>query len=202
MRTLVSVAKPQPLWFIDALAYVHVGGEETDGRFAIVEGFARAGSMPPLHVHQREDEVFHVLEGRLTLFLPGEEIQLDAGATVRAPQGVPHTYRVESETARWLVFCQPAGFDAFVRAVSTPAASRSCRLPTSSTTWARSRPRRPRRESSCSGPPAPSPRAASTTDHRRERPAPRVGRSPLRAYRPMAAWSRSRLAAGHRVFES
>ena len=28
--------------------------------------------MPPLHVHQREDEVFHVVEGQLTVFLPGE----------------------------------------------------------------------------------------------------------------------------------
>jgi len=77
--------------------------------------------MPPLHVHHPEDEVFHVLEGRMTLHLPGETIELEAGSTLLAPKGVPHTYRVESETARWLVVCEPAGFDSFVRAVSRPA---------------------------------------------------------------------------------
>jgi hypothetical protein len=36
---------------------------------------------------------------------------------------VPNTYRVESRSARWLVFCAPAQFDGFVRAVSEPAAA-------------------------------------------------------------------------------
>jgi quercetin dioxygenase-like cupin family protein len=121
LSTLVTPVKPQPLWFIDTLAYVHVGGEETDGGYTVVEGLAPAGNMPPLHVHRREDELFHVIEGRLTLFLPGEQIALCAGDTIRAPQDVPHTYRVESDTARWLVICQPAGFDEFVRAVSEAA---------------------------------------------------------------------------------
>lgn len=80
--------------------------------------------MPPLHVHEREDEVFHIVEGRLSLFLPGEQVELNAGDTLRAPRGIPHTYRVESDTCRWLVFCQPAGFEEFVRELSGPAPSR------------------------------------------------------------------------------
>jgi hypothetical protein len=79
--------------------------------------------MPPLHVHHGEDEVFHLIDGQVALFLPGTEVTLAAGETFRAPQGIPHTYRVESPTARWLVFCAPARFDAFVRAVSEPAAA-------------------------------------------------------------------------------
>jgi hypothetical protein len=43
------------------------------------------------------------------------------GDTLRAPRGIPHNYRVESETARWLVFCEPAGFEEFVREVSESA---------------------------------------------------------------------------------
>jgi hypothetical protein len=34
---------------------------------------------------------------------------------------VPHSYRVESEEARWLVINTPAGFDAFVREAAEPA---------------------------------------------------------------------------------
>jgi quercetin dioxygenase-like cupin family protein len=100
---------------------VHVSGETTRGRYALVEIAGRAGDMPPLHVHHREDEVFHVLEGRLALHLPGEHAELGAGDTFVAPLGIPHAYRVESETARWLVLCAPAGFDAFVRDASETA---------------------------------------------------------------------------------
>jgi quercetin dioxygenase-like cupin family protein len=118
-----TAQRSTPLWFIDGLVRIHVSGEETDGRYAVLEVLVPEGDMPPLHVHHEEDEVFHVVEGQVTLFLPGQEVALTAGDTFRAPQGVPHTYRVESETARWLVFCAPARFDAFVRAVSEPASS-------------------------------------------------------------------------------
>ena len=59
----------------------------------------------------------------MTLHLPGESIELSKGGTLLAPQGIPHAYRVESETARLLVVCQPGGFDTFVRAISQPAPS-------------------------------------------------------------------------------
>ena len=111
----------ESLWFIDNLARVHVRGADTQGRHALVEVGGRRGDMPPLHVHHREDEVFYVLEGTLTLHLPGRSVELRAGSAVTAPRGVPHTYRVESETARWLAFCEPAGFDALVLETSVPA---------------------------------------------------------------------------------
>jgi quercetin dioxygenase-like cupin family protein len=100
----------EPLWFIDGLVHIHVSGEETDGQYSLLENHVPQGDMPPLHVHHEEDEV-----------LPGREIRLAAGETFRAPRGIPHTYRVESPTARLLVFCSPARFDGFVRAVSEPA---------------------------------------------------------------------------------
>jgi hypothetical protein len=37
-----------------------------------------------------------------------------------APRGVPHVYRVESETARWLGIATPARFDDFVREAGEP----------------------------------------------------------------------------------
>ena len=77
--------------------------------------------MPPLHAHHDEDELFHVLDGEVTLLLPGREVRLATGESFRAPRGIPHTYRVSSATARLLVSCFPARFDGFVRAVSDPA---------------------------------------------------------------------------------
>lgn len=116
-----AAQRATPLWFIDGLVRIRVSGEETEGRYSVLEVHTPEGDMPPLHVHHEEDEVFHVVEGDVILFVPGTEVSLTAGDTFRVPRGVPHTYRVESPTARWLVFCAPARFDAFVRAVSGPA---------------------------------------------------------------------------------
>lgn len=112
----------QQLWFIDNLAVVHVRGEETGGSWSLVQMEGRRGDMPPLHVHHTADEAFYVAEGRLTLFLAGgHEVPLSAGDCLLAPRGVPHAYRVESERARWLAICSPAGFERFVAAASVPA---------------------------------------------------------------------------------
>ena len=82
---------------------------------------ARRGDMPPLHVHRREDEVFYLLEGRVSLHLAGSSLEIGPGQAAFAPRDVPHVYGVESETARWLAIATPAGFDAFVREVGEPA---------------------------------------------------------------------------------
>jgi uncharacterized RmlC-like cupin family protein len=77
--------------------------------------------MPPLHVHNRDDETFYVLEGELSLFVGAERVSVGSGQAAFAPRGLPHSYRVESEEARWLVIATPAGFESFVREVSEPA---------------------------------------------------------------------------------
>jgi quercetin dioxygenase-like cupin family protein len=97
-----------PRWFIDNVARVHVGGAATGGRSALVEVEGTRGDMPALHVHHRNDETFYVLDGTLTLFQPGSQVVVEAGSAFCAGRGIPHVYRVESETARWLAFREPA----------------------------------------------------------------------------------------------
>jgi quercetin dioxygenase-like cupin family protein len=116
--------KRSPIWFIDNLVEVRVSGEETEGRCALVELVAPKGHMPPLHIHHGEDETFILLEGEITLYVGSEVVRLAPGGVALGPKGVPHTFRVESETARWLTVCTPAGFDRFVAAVGRPAPER------------------------------------------------------------------------------
>ena len=104
-------------WFTDTRMRVHVAEEGQ----SLVEAEARRGNMPPLHVHHRDDETFYCLGGRLSLITAGGTVELEAGEAAFAPRGVPHTYRVESEEARWLVATTDAGFGTFVRASSVPA---------------------------------------------------------------------------------
>jgi uncharacterized cupin superfamily protein len=94
-------------------------------RTIMIESELAHGEMPPLHVHA-EDESVHVFEGTLTIYVGEENFRLDAGETLVAPAGVPHTFRAESATARLLTMSRvdsAARYDDFLRAVTRPADS-------------------------------------------------------------------------------
>jgi mannose-6-phosphate isomerase-like protein (cupin superfamily) len=121
MATGVRLGRTQPLWFIDNLVYVHIDGDTSGGSFALLEMCGGRGDMPPLHVHERDDETFYVIDGELSLFVGEQQLILGASQAALAPRAVPHCYRVESEEARWLLITTPAGLDSFVREVAEPA---------------------------------------------------------------------------------
>lgn len=88
------------------------------------------GESPPLHRHEAEDEVFHILEGVIRFRVGDTETVARAGDTLVSPKGVPHTFRVESpEGAHCLVMTPGADFESFVREVSRPALSRDLPVP-------------------------------------------------------------------------
>lgn len=107
------------LEFLANEVVLHVPGAATGGTYCLAEFEGPRGDMPPLHVHRSVEEAFYVLDGVLSLFVGDESAELAAGDSLVAPRGTPHTYRVESDRARWLVVCSPAGFDDFVREVAS-----------------------------------------------------------------------------------
>lgn len=117
------------LWFLGTLAEVRLDGAATGGRSALIEVLFPRGAAPELHSHP-QDETFYLLEGELTVWLGDLDQPRLArpGAVVFAPAGVPHSFRVESETARVLVLSTPAGIEQFVRACSIPAPGRELPL--------------------------------------------------------------------------
>jgi quercetin dioxygenase-like cupin family protein len=121
MSTAVQLEQAQPLWFIDHLVHIRIDGQASAGTLALVEERGRRGDMPPLHVHHRDDESFYVIDGELSLFVAGEHLILGPGQAAHAPREVPHSYRVESDDARWLVITTPAGFDGFIREIAQAA---------------------------------------------------------------------------------
>src|SRR5437762_2218831 len=120
--TWSPLGEGQRRWFLGTLATIRVPGEAADGRFALIEFRFPQYASPPLHTHL-QDESYVVLEGRLTLRAGEQRFELDVGAAAVVPMGVPHTFRVESETARVLVLSTPAGLERMVRdgAVSASA---------------------------------------------------------------------------------
>jgi quercetin dioxygenase-like cupin family protein len=69
------------------------------------------GDEPPLHVHNNEDEWFYVLDGEVTFHVGGENHSGTVGAFVSFPRGIPHTFTIESPTARFLLMNTPGGFE-------------------------------------------------------------------------------------------
>jgi quercetin dioxygenase-like cupin family protein len=114
---------PQAYWLLGNLAIVHVGGDETEGRFSLVEFLSPPDEMIPLHVHRHDSQTTYVLEGEVTVYLPGESHVLGPGECIHQPAGVPQTERIGSAgPARTLDINSPAGFDRFVAALGEPAA--------------------------------------------------------------------------------
>lgn len=109
------------VWFLDTLTTIHVPADQTEGRMSVIESLARRGDSPPLHVHEREDEAFYVLEGELRLQVQDAELRLGPGQGAIARRGSVHTYRVESDSARWLAITNGGDFEQLVRGASRPA---------------------------------------------------------------------------------
>jgi quercetin dioxygenase-like cupin family protein len=118
----VAAQTTEQLWFFNTLHTVHVSHDQGEDGISVLESLAPYGDSPPLHIHRTEDEVFHVLEGELRLRVDDADIRIGAGASILAPKGVAHTYRVESpDGARWLVVTRRGDFERFVRALSRRA---------------------------------------------------------------------------------
>ena len=59
-----------------------------------------------MHIHQSDDEAWHVLEGVLRFKFPDREVEATPGTTVFVPAGVAHTYTVV-EPSRYLIILTP-----------------------------------------------------------------------------------------------
>lgn len=122
-----SVDEGEALWFFGELATILADGEQTAGRFAIVDHTAPLGMSPPWHVQRDDDESFYVIDGEIT-FWAGDPEQparrAGPGTMVSIPRGTPHSFRVETETARFLSIHTPAGHERYFRAAGDPAPER------------------------------------------------------------------------------
>lgn len=96
-----------------------VTGEQTDGRYCLIDMRVPDGGGPPPHRHDFE-EMFTVLEGELEFTFRGEKHVVRAGSTVNIPANAPHFFRNTSGApARMLCMCTPAGQDEYFLRVGT-----------------------------------------------------------------------------------
>ncbi|CAF0949712.1 unnamed protein product [Rotaria sordida] len=98
---------------------IKLQGSQTDGRLTIMEGEILVGEAPPLHIHHREDEYFHVLQGELQFEIGDQTFIGKAGTWVYAPRYIKHRFRnINSPGARLEYVFQPAGIEHYFEEVS------------------------------------------------------------------------------------
>lgn len=111
-------------WWFAGLAQIKLSGKQTEGRFSLIEVLYPSGVEVPLHIHTREDELFHILEGTISYRVGVSRIEAGPGHTIFAPRNIPHGFTGTSPGAsRYLIAYSPAGFEDFVRETSRPAQS-------------------------------------------------------------------------------
>ena len=88
-----------------------VTGEQSAGRYGLIDMHIPPGGGPPPHRHDFE-EMFHVLEGTIEVTFRGETTIAHVGETVNIPGNAPHTFRnAGDEPARLLCMVTPAGLE-------------------------------------------------------------------------------------------
>jgi len=121
-RTLV-VARPD-----EERSLPHVGvvgdtytillsGDDTAGRFCLIDMHVPPGGGPPPHRHDFE-ETFTVLAGEIEITFRGATSVARVGETVNIPANAPHRFtNAAAGPARLLCVCSPAGQEEFFLAL-------------------------------------------------------------------------------------
>ena len=90
-----------------------LSGEDTGGRYALIDMLIPAGGGPPPHRHDF-DEMFHVLEGEIEVTFRDQTSPVRAGQTANVPANAPHSFRnATGETVRLLCMVAPAGLEEY-----------------------------------------------------------------------------------------
>lgn len=115
----------EALWWWGNLAVLRLTGEDTDGGLTVVDLTMGPDRMTPPHVHHREEETFHVLEGSLTFTIGDETVQAGPGDLVVGPRDIPHRFAAGPDGARVLFLLTPSGLEGLIREQGTPATERT-----------------------------------------------------------------------------
>lgn len=121
-KQIVCVQQSPSYIFLGVTMQIYLSGKETGGESSLIEAVMPPGGDGGLHVHLREDESVHLLDGSLQITVGGQMFPLKAGQTYFAPRNIPHRLRnTGSEPARALLINTPGTFDEFVIIAGIPA---------------------------------------------------------------------------------
>jgi quercetin dioxygenase-like cupin family protein len=102
-----------------------VTGEDTAGKYTLIDMHVPPGGGPPPHRHDFE-EMFTVLDGEVQVTFRGQTLIARAGETINVPANAPHAFTNTAATpSRLLCLCAPSGQEEFFTLVGQPVATRT-----------------------------------------------------------------------------
>ena len=108
---------------------ITVSGDDTKGRFCVIDMHIPPGGGPPPHRHDFE-ETFILLEGEMEATFRGKKTVVRAGDTINIPANSPHQFHnTSSESTRLLCICSPAGQERFFMEVGVRVPTRTTAPP-------------------------------------------------------------------------
>jgi mannose-6-phosphate isomerase-like protein (cupin superfamily) len=111
----LSANEGERLVFGEVTVLIRVPAAVSGGAFTLLEEVPPLVDTP-LHVHERDDELFYILEGEHVFQVGDEEFRAGPGGVVFAPHGIPHSQRrVVPGAGRQLVLTTPGGLEGFFR---------------------------------------------------------------------------------------
>lgn len=110
-------------WYMGALFTFLATAKDTDGQYALIETVMRKGMEPPRHMHTYDDEMMYVLDGEVIFNIGENECHAKAGDTVYMPKHLPHHFKIQTDTAKFLINIFPAGLEDMFMQMSIPAES-------------------------------------------------------------------------------
>jgi mannose-6-phosphate isomerase-like protein (cupin superfamily) len=78
----------EAIWMFDALDTIKADAERTGGGFSVVEFLDFEGSSVPLHVNDRWDKGFYILDGEYGFVIAEETVAASFGSWVYVPRGL------------------------------------------------------------------------------------------------------------------
>ena len=114
-RTVLSPDEGETVWLRKLGVRFMIGGEQTQGNFALVEHpIGPRALAAPMHTHRYEDEYTYVLEGEIGVQIGEKVLVARPGDLVFKPRGVPHAFwNAADAPARALEIISPAGFERY-----------------------------------------------------------------------------------------
>jgi quercetin dioxygenase-like cupin family protein len=108
---------------------VLLSGDDTDGRYCLIDMVVPPGGGPPPHRHDFE-ESFTVVEGEIEATFRGKKSVVQTGESINIPSNAPHSFtNLTKRSARLLCICSPAGQEELFLAIGVRVATRAAHPP-------------------------------------------------------------------------
>jgi len=110
-------------WLFGSKQRILQSGSVTADHYDLIEGTFPPAAETPLHKHANYSETIVVLEGEVSVYVPGQHVVLKAGETHFIPKNVPHTIANHSSIAPFkaLAIAAPSGFAELILNLGIPS---------------------------------------------------------------------------------